>query len=283
MIRRALMLAVAATAAAAPVATAQSYRTVVESRRAAGEGQLRVEVEFAIGEFLLRPSADNSLYRLAMVYDEDRFEPDVLYSADSRRLDISLSSLRNINIGDADKLHQRLDLQLAPDVPLTLEAKFGAAEADLELGGLSLDRAEFTTGASSTTIRFSEPTRIACSRLEFQVGAAEFEAIGLANARCQLVELTGAVGELSLDLTGDWDATVETTVRVEMGLGELRLRFPEGLGVRMQVDRFLVGLDRSGFTKRGSSYVSDNYDSARATLNVEIEAALGNIEVDWVR
>lgn len=283
MISRPLALALVATSICAQLATAQSYRTLVESRRLAGEARLQVEVEFAVGQFLLGPSQDNTLYRLAMVYDEDRFEPEVEYTADSRRLNVGLSSLRNIDIGDNDKLNQRLDLQIGPDVPLALELKFGAAEADLELGGLSLDRAEIATGASSTVISFSEPNRIDCTRVEFQVGAAEFAARGLANARCAMIELTGAVGELTLDFTGSWDPALQTTARVEMGLGELRLRFPENLGVRMQVDRFLVGLDRSGFSKRGSSYVSHNYDSAEATLTLTIEAALGNIEVDWVR
>lgn len=283
MISRALVLALVACASSTSLAGAQSYRTLVESRQVAGEDALRVQVEFAVGEFLLGPSRDNSLYRLAMVYDEDRFEPDVAYRPGSGRLDVELSSVRDFDLDDHDKLNQRLDLQIAPEVPLSLEVTFGAAEADIELGGLSLDRAEFKTGASSTEVRFSEPNRVACSRIEFQVGAAEFRAAGLGNARCALIELSGAVGEMTLDLTGSWDAAVETTVRVEMGLGELRLRLPQELGVRMEVDRFLVGLDRSGFVKRGSAYVSHGYDTASARVDIQIEAALGNIEVDWVR
>ncbi len=283
MIRRSLFLAAGVAVVAAQMASAQSYRTLVESRNVTDETTLRVNIEFVIGEFLLGPARNDVLYRMALVYDEDRFEPDVSFHDGRDRLDIGFSWAHGTGLQDTDKLHQRLDLALSPDVPLDLQITFGAAAGDIELGGLSLTEAVIKTGASQSTIRFSEPNRITCERLVFQVGAAQFEALQLGNSRCRSIELNGAVGKMLLDFTGEWSDAVTTHAQIQMGLGKLLLRLPESLGVRLDVDRFLVGLDRSGFLERGGAYYSTSYDTAARKLTIEIQAALGTIEIDWVR
>jgi predicted membrane protein len=63
----------------------------------------------------------------------------------------------------------------------------------------------------------------------------------------------------------------------------VRLRVPEDVGVRLEVSRFLAGLDLDGFTKRGSTYVSANYDRSPVKVRVDVNAAFGSIGVDWVR
>ena len=285
MIRRSLFLAAGVAVVAAQLASAQSYRTLVESRNVTDETTLRVNIEFVIGECRRGPARNAGLARRVLVYAADRFEPDVSCPAGRDRLDIGFSWAHGTGVHDTDKLHQRLDLALSPDVPLDLQITFGAAAGDIELGGLSLTEAVIKTGASQSTIRFSEPNRITCERLVFQVGAAQFEALQLGNSRCRSIELNGAVGQMLLDFTGEWSDTVTTHAQIKMGLGKLLLRLPESLGVRLDVDRFLVGLDRSGFLKRGGggAYYSTSYDTAEHRLTIEIQAALGTIEIDWVR
>ena len=56
----------------------------------------------------------------------------------------------------------------------------------------------------------------------------------------------------------------------------------EHLGVALSLNRFLATFDRSGFTKRGDMYSSRNYDSAAAKLHLEINAAFGDINVEWL-
>ena len=62
----------------------------------------------------------------------------------------------------------------------------------------------------------------------------------------------------------------------------MKLRFPSHLGVALSLNRFLASFDASGFVKRGDTYYSENYDSAVARLDLNIEAAIGDIEVVWV-
>jgi len=177
---RALCAAAVLVGAVTVPLTAQSYRTTVETRRVTGP--LRVDVSFAIGELLIRPADHGDTYRVAMTYLEDVFQPTVRFDPDRGSLAVELNGT-NVRIDDFDASDQQLDLGLPRNVPLDLTASFGALEADIELGGLTLRSAEIKTGASETTVSFATPTRGACERLTFQVGAAEFRAVQLGNSR----------------------------------------------------------------------------------------------------
>jgi len=67
-----------------------------------------------------------------------------------------------------------------------------------------------------------------------------------------------------------------------MGIGSLTLRVPEGLGVRVIKDSFLTSFDSEGLIKRGGSYYSQNWDTAAHKLTINVDAAFGSIDVEWV-
>jgi hypothetical protein len=68
-----------------------------------------------------------------------------------------------------------------------------------------------------------------------------------------------------------------------MGLGALELRIPEGLGVRLRKDGFLVSLDSEGLVKRGGAYYSLDWDDADRKITIDLDAAFGSVVVEWVR
>jgi len=72
-------------------------------------------------------------------------------------------------------------------------------------------------------------------------------------------------------------------VSIDMGLGSLELRFPEGLGVRLTKDSFLASLDSEGLVKRGDAYYSLDWDRADRKVSIDLDAAFGSIKVVWVR
>jgi hypothetical protein len=280
-----LGLAGLALLAAPSAAPAQSYRTLVESRRLDRKEAIHVTVSFAVGRFRLVPASTAELYRVGLTYLDEQFEPDVSYDPREGRLEIDLDGRRerDVHVKDLEDTRQRLDLALSPEVPLHLDLTFGAVQAEVELGGLTLQSASLETGASETVVRFSEPNRAACDDLTMQVGAAEFEVIGLGNSRCRSLDLKGGVGEITLDFSGDWAPGAEMRVSADVGLGDVHLRVPESVGVRLNVDRFLVSLQLDGFTKRGSTWYSAGYDRASVKLLMDVNAAFGSIEVDWIK
>jgi len=262
---------------------AQSWREITSSRFIRGEAQLDVAVEFASGTFRLHPGNQNQLYRIDAMYDEDSFESSTRFDPGATSLQVGVTP-RDVRDGPKidDESPQYLDLALSTAVPLNLDLKFGAAQSAIELGGLSVHRVSIKTGASSSSIGFDTTNRIVCEVLEIAVGAAELVAEGLGYSRCQTIKLAGGAGEVTLDFTGSWDDAFVTSAEVMMGLGVLNLRIPEDVGVELRMSRLFASFDREQFQKRGSNWVSTNYDRARATLKLHIRAVLGEINVEWV-
>ena len=277
------MLGVLAAAGAPNFAAAQSWSTRSLSRRSQGEDLLKVNVQFTSGALRLRAGSPNSLYRAELRYDADHFEPIGEFDAGSTTLELGVD-----REGDRDgwemseESGQYLDVELSPLVPLSLHVESGVVVSGIELGGLSVLRAEIVSGASETLVSFGEPNRIRCERLEIAVGAAELIVTDLGNARCETIEIAGGAGSMTVDLTGEWDAGPATQIEFAVGVANLTLRIPEDLGVAVELNRLFAGFESSGFTKSGDRYLSNNYDSAVAKVALEITAALGGVDVVWL-
>lgn len=266
-------------------AAAQELRTVGASRVHRGERELDVTVRFGLGEFRLERETGHALYRANIRYVENYFDPIHEYDGPDHELRLGLEGHdnRDVEWDDVKDKRQRIDLTISPNVRSRLNLEFGAGRADVDLGGLSLERAQISTGASESRIRFSRPTIAPCERLDINVGAAEFQAVGLGNSNCARIEFDGAAGKLALDFTGEWQHAGTTEADINIGLGGLTLTFPSHLGVHIELDRFLASFDEEGFVKRGGGYYSTNYDEARAKVDIRLKAIVGDVAVEWVR
>ncbi len=273
------VLAVAALLAASPGrARAQDWRTVTTERRSAGEELLHVDLEYGAGELHLQPASSDVLYRAKLRYDADSFQPVTDY--EDGRLRIGVDNQRKglkINKHNAG----RLELALGSGVPLDLDLKFGAVQADIDLGGLRVRQAQISTGASETDVRFSSPNPEEMSSLEIEVGAAAFRASGLGNANIRRLDVQGGVANVTLDFSGEWQRDMEA--EVQMGVGSITFRIPRDIGVKVTKKGFLASFDSEGFTKRdGGDYYSANWSDAGRHMNVDLDSAFGSVNVVWI-
>ncbi len=290
---RSALVAAAIAAVVAGDGAAQDWQTYSSSRQFQGESEITTTVQFLAGTMRIRPGSPATLYRATMRYDASRFNVVNRWSSRgaSDRPGEGVEAFLRVGL-DAENLKGRLssggdspqylDVELSPSVPTDLRVRFGMARADIELGGLAISRASIETGASETAIHFSAPNLTACDRLEIAAGAAELKVTGLGNAACRRIDVKGGAGEIGLDFTGTWAADGSTDLHVAMGLGHVTLRVPQGVGLRVNLDRILVSFSHPGMVKRGSDWYSANYDSATTRLSVEIDAALGGVNVVWV-
>ncbi len=276
-------LAPAAVAAALLVlggardASAQSWRTVTLSRQKGDERSLAVKVAYGAGTFRLAPSDQGLLYRMQLKYDEDRFQPRTDFDGHTLSLGVEGTG-KDINLRHNEG--GSLDLTLARDLPMDLTLAFGAVQADVDLGGLSLTDLDLQTGASESTVDVSSPNPVQMRSASLQVGAADFTARHLGNLNAHRLEVSAGVGDVTLDLTGAWSQDAD--VAIKMGLGSLDLRLPEGLGVRLRKKTFLTALDSQGLVKRGDDYYSPDWDSAKRRITIDVNAAFGSVNVSWV-
>lgn len=276
--RKVAVVAAVAAMVVGPVGVeGQDWRTVTMSRQLQDNDEVRVQVEYGAGHFKVRSVDEGLLYRMNLRYDEDRFEPIADLSGDRLRLGVE-STRRNMRV--SGRQAGELDLELARGVPMNLELEFGAVKADIDLGGLSLTDLELGTGASESVVDISEPNPVSMRAARFAAGAAEFTALHLGNLNAEEIELDAGVGSLTLSFDGRWQQ--DAHVSIDMGLGSLELRVPEGLGVRLHKDSFLTSLDSEGLIKRGDVYESLDFDDADYRIEIDLDAAFGSVSVVWI-
>lgn len=275
---RSTILVALLSAAASSAVHAQSMRSVTMSRQLEDNSEVQVSVEYGVGRFSVRSVSKGLLYRMNLRYDEDRFEPVAEYTGHS--LDVGLESIRRSRMrGDWES--GELHLELARGVPMQLDLEFGAVHAELDLGGLALTDLDLSTGASESTIDISEPNRARMRQARFEVGAAEFTVQHLGNLNAEQIEVDAGVGSLVLWLDGEWQR--DAHLNIDMGLGALELRIPEGLGVQLHKQSFFTALDSEGLVKRGDTFESLDWSTADRRVTIDLDAAFGSVRVVWIR
>jgi hypothetical protein len=266
---------------AAPLA-AQSMRSTTVTRQRGSIRDLNAKIEFAAGTLTLRAARGSALYNMNLKYDADRYSPVSRFDPATGGLVLGVQNVGNsgLRVSSRRHLEQNAVVELSPEVNLSLEVSFGAVEAGMDLGGLKLTDARIRTAASQSSIRFSQPNKAVCSSLELNAGAAKFEALALGNSGCQEIRFDGGMGEVTLDMTGQW--VTDARLVANVAVGGLTLRLPRQLGVELVVDRFLASFNPVGFSRRGSSYFSEGFDARERHLRVEIKTTVGDINVEWV-
>jgi hypothetical protein len=264
-------------ASPAPI-LAQDWTELTRSRRTSGESALGVQIKYGAGRFDVRAGDPGGLYRVFLRYDAERMEPAIEYS--DGRLEVGIEGTTD-RIQGRGESNAELRVSLPRSVPTDLRLEFGAVRAQMDLGGIPLTGLRLSTGASESTIRVSEPNRASLERVRMEVGAAKFEARELGNLNASRVEVEAAVGDVSLDFSGEWRQ--DAHVSVKMGLGSLALNFPREVGVRVTKSGFLAPLNAPGLERRGNVWFSPGFEGSARKVTVEIEAALGNIDLSWGR
>lgn len=260
-------------------AEAQNWRTMTSARQIQDREPLHAVIHYGAGTLTVSPAESPYLYQMELRYDEEGAGPLVEYDADDRTLRLGTNSGEFNRRGVRSAGEATATIRLTKEVPVDLEIKFGAGKADIELGGISLENLEIGTGASETTVRFSSPNPIEAEEVTIEAGAADLKVYGLGNARAARIEFQGGVGATVLDFSG---AARNMEAKVEMGIGSLVLRIPRSHGVRMERDSFLTNFTVPGMTREGDHFISSNWENASQKLEIELSAALGSVDIEWI-
>ncbi len=261
---------------------AQTMRPFETFRQLHGETRLAARLEYAAGSLHLTSGGAGELYRMELSYDDSRFVPvsDFDASTGSVFLGLRAAGEGGVRVVSRNQLRQIAAVAISPQVDVALDLTLGAAEADVELGGLRVTNLQVKSGASRTTIRFSKPNGVRCQSASITAGAADVSVLGLGNSRCDGINFEGGMGKVLLDFGGAW--TSNAKVGVKMAMGELTLRLPKRAGVKITMDKFLSSFEPAGLLRHGESFQSPNYDRAQRHLDLQVSTAMGGINVEWV-
>jgi hypothetical protein len=157
--------------------------------------------------------------------------------------------------------------------PVALEAEIGLGESRVELGGLWLTAVDFELGPGEHRVDVSEPLSQPLPRFTLDASVGETQVRSLGNASPAEVVIHQGVGEMGLDLSGAWkhDARVD----IELGIGECRVRLPQG--VKIDVERSRVGL---GEATTGGRAHAEAVPEGAPTLTIAASGGIGELRIE---
>jgi hypothetical protein len=279
MIRPFMLIAYAAIAV--HTAGAQDWHSVYASRQLRDTSELHVHAMYAGGKLDIQGTTDPLLFSMMMRYSDAGSKPVHEYDSTNRSLIVGLPG-QSISIAHHgnNSTAGEMDLKLSPHVPIDLDVDFGAASAQLDLGGLRLLQTRVHSGAAATTMTFGSPNLAHMSLLEIDAGAAELEITGLANANAATIRVNTGIGATDLTFDGTW--TQDVALDVTADLGKVAVTVPRDVGVQVEAQRLMGGFEHPDLIKRGDVYVSSNWDTATFKLRVHANTVLGDIDIERI-
>jgi hypothetical protein len=179
-------------------------------------------------------------------------------------------------VGDLKMESKSVELGRAETV--SVELKIGVGELRVSGGAKKLLEADFLYNVPpwkpewNLSLNDAVPMDL---KIECGVGKSNFELGGLMLTG---LDVQTGVGETTLDLIGDWKRDLRATVKG--GIGELTLRVPDKVGVRVQAQKAIGSIHSTGLRKEDNAYVNDAFGKSKVTLDFHIQAGIGEIRLE---
>jgi hypothetical protein len=214
-----------------------------------------VDVEIQMGAGTLDVSGGASeLLEASFIYNVAELDPRATYA--NGRLEVKDSGVEGGSrfIFDLAEFRNEWDLKLSEDVPMEMKIGLGAGPSNLALGDLAMSKLNIVGGAGEVDLDLKGSQ--ALRQLDFDLGA----------------------GRVTIDLTGEWQHDLDA--RIGGGLGDIDLRLPGDVGLRINVEAGVGKIDARGLTRDGNIYTNEAYGSSDVTLRIDIESGVGRINLD---
>ncbi|MBN1955357.1 MAG: hypothetical protein JW900_09940 [Anaerolineae bacterium] len=239
-----------------------------------GVTEAQVRIRFGVGEIALAANDEESFFAGQFRTNVAEWAPEVDW--EDGELWIEQGGGQGIPDPGADN---QWHLEFSPDVSLDMDIDIGAGEGDLDFTGLSVESLALDIGASDLMIHFDEPVSVGMERLEIRSGAASIRLDGVGNASPEQVRIEGGVGNMILDLGGDWANSSDMTVVV--GAGSFTIYLPREIGVRVEVEGGLGNVELGeGLSLSEGGYVNEAYGDTEIELLIELTVGVGNVELE---
>ncbi len=219
-------------------------------------------------------------FQLYYSYTNDEKVPKLMYEVDGDNGLFKLSNDRqhtNFPFLGFGKDKDSVDLELANSVPVSLEMAFGVCDAAVDLGGMEISDASFSTGVCSFDLNFSTPNKIECDHIVVKTGISSVTVENLANAHAKTVEFNGGLGSMKIDFGGK--LVSDCDVRIKTGLGSVDIAIPSDINTTITTpESFLTSVDVAGFYSQGGG-VYRSSEKKGPKLSIFIDSAMGGVKI----
>lgn len=190
----------------------------------------RVELDLAYGEFVVEPAEPGEGPSVDADYDENDFTLEQrLQTRPDGSWVYRVGFDKKGGLFTSTEANNRVRIFLPRDRAFELVGSIGLGESRLELGGLDLTRIALDAGMGAHELHFSEPSPRPLESLSIASSMGEVLLNRVGNASPARVDVGHRMGQVELDLRGDWrnDATIEG----RLSMGELLFRVPDHVNV----------------------------------------------------
>lgn len=103
--------------------------------------------------------------------------------------------------------------------------------------------------------------------------------LDLKGLKLESLDIETGVGDIAIDLGGDWETSFETNI--ETGVGQTTVYLPSEVGVKITIEKGIGSSDVVGFISKGDNvYVNEAYEGADVILTVSAEMGVGEISFE---
>ena len=111
--------------------------------------------------------------------------------------------------------------------------------------------------------------------LSVETGASKAK-LDLRGLKLENLDIETGVGDLYVDLGGDWNKSFETNI--ETGVGQTTVILPSTVGVKITTDKGIGSINLEGFIAKGKGiFVNEAYEKADVILEINAEMGVGDI------
>lgn len=214
---------------------------------------LTVDLLIGLGELNVSGGATGPV-DVESTYNVPGLKPEATYNVNGSAGYLSIHPPKDVDLTDIPKgLRYELNIKLNDNVPTDLIVETGAGGGNLSLETLTLNSLDLETGLG---------------RVEVKVG----------DSSPTLLQVETGGGEVSVDMVGDWQNSLNA--HFNTGVGGLNLQLPSSVGVRVVVDKGLGDVNAKGLTQSGNQFTNDAYGQSDITLFITIDGGAGTINLE---
>lgn len=241
-----------------------------------GGGTLMLDL--SMGEFTIEPGPPGEPIRVEADYDSNAYNLVESYTENDDGTwvyDVKFGGkggLLGALFRGADANRNRVRVVIPRGHPVEILGKIGMGESEADLGGLWLRQVDLKYGAGDHFVEFREPLVLPMEsfRLDSSMGSLEVRSLGQASPR--LVEVEHGMGELLVDLEGEWRRNA--LVDIAFSMGECRLWLPKN--ARIEIDRISMGLGE----KTIDSFDRGDLPEDAPLLTLNLSGSMGELRVE---
>lgn len=206
------------------------------------------------------------------------------------------SESQRVEAGGASSLRAELKLmegilQLAGGAADVMEANFTYDDADwkppfvqyrldpsgqgfLEVEQQATHRPAMRQGRCEWVVRLNDDLPVDL-KVKFGAGKAELKLAGLALIG---LRVESGVGELVVDLSGEWQHSLAAFIKA--GIGDTILRLPKDTGVCIETEVSLGSTYARDLIREGEAYVNAAFGKSLETLDIRVESGMGKLTLE---